>query len=69
MRFQGYRLGLCYVNLIIPEKIAGYDSAQLRSLIDFVLKTMEEVQAKKAEIYPLSEPEVGYIVPRNLKQA
>jgi hypothetical protein len=43
-----------------------FDSAKLGSLIDFVLETMEKVQAEKAEIYPLSEPDVSYMVPRNL---
>ena len=54
------------VNIPVSAKIVGYDSVKLRSLIDFVLETMETVQAENAEIYPLSEPDVGYMVPRNL---
>jgi hypothetical protein len=53
-------------NIPLSEKIVGYDSAKLRSLIDFVFETMEKIQAEKAEIYPLGEPDVGYMVPRNL---
>jgi hypothetical protein len=52
-------------NIPLSEKIAGYDSAKLGNLIDFVLETMDKVQAEKAEIYPLSEPDVGYMIPRN----
>jgi hypothetical protein len=46
----------------LSDKIAGYDATELQSLIDFVLETMENVQAKEAEIYPLSEPGICYIV-------
>jgi hypothetical protein len=27
---------------------------------------MEKVEAETAEIYPLNEPDVGYMVPRNV---
>jgi hypothetical protein len=53
-------------NTPISEKIVGYDPAKLESLMDFVGETMEKVQAEKAEIYPLSEPDVGYLLARNL---
>jgi hypothetical protein len=53
-------------NIPISEKIEGFDSTKLGSLIDFVSETMEKVQAETAEIYPLSEPDVRYMLPRNL---
>ena len=34
----------------LSDKIAGYDAIKLESLIDFVLETMKNVQAKEAEI-------------------
>ena len=46
----------------LSDKIAGYDATKLESLIDFVLETMKNVQAKEAEIYPLSEPGIRYMV-------
>jgi hypothetical protein len=52
-------------NIPLSEKIAGFDATKLASLLDFVLETMKKVEAEKAEIYPLSEPGVCYIVPRN----
>jgi hypothetical protein len=52
-------------NIPMSENIVGYDSAKLGNLIDFVVDTMEKVQAETAEIYPLSEPDVGYMLPRN----
>jgi hypothetical protein len=61
-----HRVLVVEANIPLSEKIVGYDSVKLGSLIDFVLETMEKVQAEKAEIYPLSEPDVSYMVPRNL---
>ena len=46
----------------LSDKIAGYDATKLESLIDFVLETMKNVQAEEAEIYPLNEPGVRYMV-------
>ena len=61
-----HRVLVVEANIPLSEKIRGYDSAKLGSLIDFVSETMEKVEAETAEIYPLSEPDVGYMVPRNL---
>jgi hypothetical protein len=52
-------------NIPLSEKIAGYDPAKVGSLIDFACATMEELQTEKAEIFPLTEPDVGYIVSRD----
>jgi hypothetical protein len=52
-------------NIPLSEKIEGYDSIKLGSLIDFVLETMEKAQAEKAEVYPISEPDVSYVVSRD----
>src|SRR5260370_22898291 len=52
-------------NIPFSENAAGYDAAKVGSLIDFALDTMEELQTEMAEIHPLSEPNVSYMVPRN----
>ena len=52
-------------NIPLSEKIGGYDAAKLGNLLDFVWETMDKVEAEKAEVYPLSEPDVGYMVARN----
>jgi hypothetical protein len=46
----------------LSDKIAGYDATKLESLIGYVSETMKNVQAEEAEIYPLSEPGVRYMV-------
>src|SRR5271166_6316689 len=61
-----HRVLVIEANIPVSENIAGYDAAKLGSLIDFVVETMEQVQAETAEVYPLSEPDVGYMVPRSL---
>jgi hypothetical protein len=52
-------------NIPLSENIEGFDSAKVGNLIDFAWATMEELQTAKAEIFPLAEPNVGYIVSRD----
>lgn len=62
-----YTVLVVEANVPVSEKVPGYDAAKLKSSIDFVLATMDKVEAERAEIYPLSEGGVNYVVPRNLK--
>jgi len=61
-----YRVVVVEINIPMSEKIIGYDATRLESLIDFVSETMEKEKAERAEIYPLSEPDVVYMLPRNV---
>lgn len=61
-----YRVVVVQINIPMSEKVIGYDATRLESLIDFVSETMEKEKAERAEIYPLSEPDVGYMLPRNV---
>jgi hypothetical protein len=52
-------------NIPLSGDVEGYDSAKAGNLLDFAWATMEELQTAKVEIFPLTEPNVGYIVSRD----
>ena len=52
-------------NIPFSEEMDGYDSTKVGNLIDFAHETMEELQTEKAEIFPLAEPNVGYLISRD----